>query len=305
MHPRLTSLLLATALGGASLTACGGDDEAVQAAGSPTTASATVSATPSAPATASPSPSTSPSASASPAVQTTAVAVYYLRDTGPTGPRLYREFHRRPVTDDPARDAVEAMLEQDPDDDDYTSLWPAGTGVNDVSIDGSAATVDLTPAAAKGQAGSDFEAATLQQLVHTVTAAVPSVKAVRVLIDGERAETLWGHVDITEPVRRAPAAEILGPVWVLEPTEGATLARGDSFGGEASVFEATVNWEWVQGDTVVAKGFSTAAEGAPGRGPWSATVDVPPGDYELRAFESSAKDGSPIFVDTKTVTVTD
>ena len=301
MPARLTSLLLVAALG-ASLAGCG-SDEPVQSAGARTTASATSSASPSV------SAATPPSAAASPAptpsVQTNAVAVYYLRDTGRTGPRLYREFHRRPVTDDPARDAVEAMLEQEPDDPDYTSLWAEGTGVNDVSIEGTEASVDLTADAATSGGGSAFAQATLQQLVHTVTAAVPSVRSVRLLIDGEPADAFWGAVDASEPMSRAPAAEILGPVWILEPTEGATLTRGDSVRGEASVFEATVNWEWVQGETVVAKGFSTAAEGAPGRGPWSAPVEVPPGDYELRAFESSAKDGSVTFLDTKTVTVTE
>jgi hypothetical protein len=60
----------------------------------------------------------------------------------------------------------------------------------------------------------------------------------------------------------------------------------------------------VQGGTVVASGFSTASEGAPKRAPWSAKVDVPAGDYELRAFESSAEDGAPTYVDSKSVTVT-
>jgi hypothetical protein len=32
-------------------------------------------------------------------------------------------------------------------------------------------------------------------------------------------------------------------------------------------------------------------------------ADVPPGDYLLRAFESSAKDGAETFVDDKRITV--
>ena len=287
MPARRTSLLVATVLC-ASLAACGGD-EPTRSAGSTTTPSPTASASASAAA----SPSASPSASPTPSVRTSAVAVYYLRDTGRTGPRLYREFHRRPVSDSPARDAVEALIGESPKDADYRSLWVADTGVNDVTVDGSTAIVDLT-GPPEGGGSAALANAVMQQLVHTVTAAVPSVRSVQLLVNGEPAG---------QPIGRAPAAEILGPVWILEPTEGATLRRGDSFGGEATVFEATVSWEWVQGDTVVAKGFSSAAEGAPARGPWSATVDVPPGDYELRAFESSAEDGAPTFVDTKQVTV--
>ena len=298
MPARSTSLLLATALCTA-LAACGGD-EPTRSAGSTTTPSPT----PSRSASASPSPSASPTPSPTPSARTSAVAVYYVRDTGRTGPRLYREFVRLPVSDNPARDAVEAMLGGDPEDGDYTSLWARNAGVNDVTVEGSTATVDLTAAAAESGGGSAFARASLQQLVHTVTAAAPAARTVRLLIDGQSPGSFWGAVDPGQPIGRAPAAEILGPVWILEPTEGATLRRGDSFGGEASVVEATVNWEWVQGDTVVARGFSSAAEGAPGRGPWSATVDVPPGDYELRAFESSAEDGAPTFVDTKQVTVT-
>jgi hypothetical protein len=137
-----------------------------------------------------------------------------------------------------------------------------------------------------------------------VVAAEPSVRRVQLLVDGQPVSSFWGALDASQPLGRAPAAEVLAPVWLLEPTEGATLARGDSFGGEATVFEATVNWEWVQGGKVVAAGFSTAAEGAPARAPWSAKVDVPPGDYDLRAFEASAEDGAPTYVDSKQVTVT-
>ena len=70
------------------------------------------------------------------------------------------------------------------------------------------------------------------------------------------------------------------------------------------MFEGTVSWEWIRDGTVVAEGFSTADQGAPGRGAWSATVDVPPGNYVLRAFSSSAEDGRPMFVDDKDVRVT-
>src|SRR5439155_1656444 len=132
-------------------------------------------------------------------------AAYYLPDTG-KGLRLYREFHRRPATAGVVRDAVTAMLTEKPADPDYTSLWPAGTSVLGARISGTTAYVDLSAQARKGQAGADGEAASLQQLVHTVTAAAPA--------------------------------------------------------------------------------------------------DVPPGSYVLRAFESSAEDGRPTFVDDKPLTVT-
>lgn len=243
-----------------------------------------------------------PTASAT-KVPTTARAVYYVMDAGPAGPRLYREFRRRPEGADPVRDAVELMLGRAARDPDYTSLWPEGTVVRDVQVEGDRAVVDLSARAAEGSAGAAFEAASLQQLVHTVTAAEPAVRSVQLLIEGEVRETLWGHVDISQPLERAAQVDVLGPVWLLTPQQGDRLARGDDFGGSASVYEATVSWEWRRDGAVVAEGFSTADQAAPSRGEWSATVDVPPGDYELRAFSSSAQDGSPLFVDSKRVTV--
>jgi hypothetical protein len=276
------------------LAACGGDDDGLAV---PTTSPDSGTASPTPSASASAEPSSEPQ-------DASAVAVYYLMDTT-NGPRLYREFHRRPQSDEPVRDAVEAMLSVPADDPDYDSLWPSGSEVLDVQVDGGTATVDLSESAAGGSAGAAFEAMSVQQLVHTVTAADSSVQQVQLLVEGERRDTLWGHVDLRQPVSRAPQAEVLGPVWLLTPSEGGSIARGEEFGGVATVFEATVNWQWLQGDKVVAEGFSTASEGAPGRGEWSSAVEVPAGNYELKAFESSAKDGSETFVDTKTVTVTE
>jgi hypothetical protein len=141
---------------------------------------------------------------------------------------------------------------------------------------------------------------TVQQLVHTVTAAEPSLTGVRLLVEGAPVETLWGAVDLRQPLTRTPAAETLGPVW-LDVPEGGAVDGG--FGGSATVFEATVSWQLRSRDGVVEEGFSTASIGAPERGEWTATTTAPPGDYELWAFETSAKDGSVTWLDTKRVTV--
>jgi hypothetical protein len=53
---------------------------------------------------------------------------------------------------------------------------------------------------------------------------------------------------------------------------------------------------------VVADGFTQA--GANGEfDEFSDSVQLEPGTYEIRAFESSAQDGRPLHVDTKTFTV--
>jgi hypothetical protein len=257
-------------------------------------------AEPTSPTTTAPAPG--PATTAPAPSGTRAVAVYYVADTT-NGPRLYREFHRRAATTAVVRDAVTAMLDQAPLDPDYTSLWADGTRVRGVSKDGATLVVDLTKLATTAGGGAEFEDATLQQLVWTATAADPSSTAVRLLVEGKRVESLWGHVDTSQPMRRGQAASELGAVWVLTPTQGGTVRRGGTFGGEASVFEATVSWQLLQGTKVVAKGFANASAGAPARGTWSAKADVPAGDYVLRAFESSAKDGSDTFVDDKRIRV--
>lgn len=248
--------------------------------------------------------------SASPAARR-AVVVYYLADTGATGPRLYREFHARPATRAVIRDAVEAMLHEAPYDPDYRSLWPRSTRVLGVQVDGDLANVNLSREALGGSAGSAFEVASVQQLVWTVTAAAPSVQRVGVQIEGKSSGTVagreiadfWGAGGLTsQPLRRSAQHEVLGPVWLLSPTQGATVGREVRFGGTESVFEGTVSWEVTHAGTLVKRGFATGV-GGPERGPWSGSVTVAPGSYLLRAYESSAADGSVTFLDTKAFTV--
>lgn len=240
-----------------------------------------------------------PAASSAPA-PTVARALYWIGADDPRGPRLYREFVRRPAAAEPVRDALSALFAGAPLDPDYRSLWAPGTAVREVTRDGRTAVVDLSAQARTSGGGSAFAAASVQQLVHVVTAADPSVQAVQLRIEGEAVEDLWGAVDVSEPVRRGPAAEVLGPVW-LDVEEGGTVQR--TFGGTATVFEATVSWQLRRGDRVVQEGFSTASTGAPGRGDWTGELTAPPGDYELWAYESSARDGSVTWLDTKRITL--
>ena len=66
--------------------------------------------------------------------------------------------------------------------------------------------------------------------------------------------------------------------------------------GYGTAFEATVSWEVRRqgSDEVVAEGFTDA--GANGEfADFADSVDLDPGTYELRAFESSAEDGRPCY----------
>jgi Immunoglobulin-like domain of bacterial spore germination/Sporulation and spore germination len=215
-----------------------------------------------------------------------AVPVYAL---GPTaaGPRLYREF-RASAAADPVEGAV-AGLAVAPSDPDYRSPWlglPAR-----VSRSGTTATVTFDRAPALAGATAQLAA---QQVVYTVTAADPRIRAVRVVAPGLPAAVATG---------RAAAAGVMAPVWLLDPVDGGSAGSRLTVSGTASVLAAAVGVEVRRGGEVLARAAATASAGAPGRGEWTATLSVPPGSYVVAAFERSAKDGVEAAVDTKRVTV--
>lgn len=75
---------------------------------------------------------------------------------------------------------------------------PAGADVKDVFlVGGNTAVVDTTPAFAEGHRSGVFvETLTVASLVKTLTANLPEVKRVKILVDGKERETLAGHADL-------------------------------------------------------------------------------------------------------------
>jgi Sporulation and spore germination/Immunoglobulin-like domain of bacterial spore germination len=235
---------------------------------------------------------------------TKALPVYYVAETA-AGFRLYREFHSVP-TSDPASDAVREMLSTPATDPDYRSSWPAGTTLHaPVTHDGGVITVDLSGQARSAQVGAELAERTVQQLVYTVQGALQSTDPVRILIDGQPAADLWGHVDTSQPVRRADAASIRSLVQIDNPAHGTRVGRTFTVSGEALAFEANVPWQVLRGGTVVQSGNATAAEGQKFSA-YSFSLTLEPGDYTLRVVEDdpSGGEGRPPFEDTKAVTVT-
>ena len=104
---------------------------------------------------------------------------------------------------------------------------------------------------------------------------------------------------------RADVAEFVPPILVERPAAGATTGKTIAVSGSASVYEATVVLELRQAGKVVQKKVVTAAEGAPGRGPFSGTLVAPAsGHYVVAAYSPSAMDGSPQHEQDVPVTVT-
>ncbi len=248
------------------------------------------------------------------------VPVYYLGEvTFPQGEggetqtafRLYREWH---TTDaDSAESAAAAALTRmvdAPTDPDYSTPWNQDVEVEAVSHEAGVIAVDLTGPVQAASVGAEAAELAVQQLVHTVQGALAvmdddaATDPVQILVDGEPAGDLWGHVDASEPVARAEATGTRAPVWITTPAHGQTVSVPLTVTGVAQVFEASVSWRVLRDAEEVASGFATASEGAPAFGEFSFEVDdLEPGSYVIEAFESSAIDGSPAYVDSKGFTV--
>lgn len=298
----MTRRLIAAVAAALALTACG-DDGASPGAGATTPpATQSASATPSATATA----SVTPTATAT-STEKMRVPVYYLGGTQDR-PVLFREFRSVPKSAGVVAAAVDAMLHLAPADSDYYSLWPSGTKVLGVSTSGATATVDLSANARSVKTTRVNEQASLQQLVHTVTAAAPSITSIRLRFDGKTQPTLWGRVDTSTTLKRAAQANTLAPIWVVEPALNAKVTRKFTVTGTATVFEATVSWAVTRpgSSTQLAHGFVTATKGAPERGNFTVNVSLPAGttgDVVFTAWESSAEDGRVTHPDSKTYRV--
>lgn len=223
------------------------------------------------------------------ATGTVAVPVYYLAESGSRAQlRLYREFHRVAATGPRGRLAVEEMLRGTPADPDYVSLWPTSTRVRSYTTRAGVATVDLSRAALTANAGSDGAAKSLQQLVYTVTAADRSVSAVRLRIGGMSVSELWGAVQVGDrPIRRAPAMDVQGWIWILAPTQESTTRSPVTVDVLGNTFEGNVILRVYRDGSKVAETFVTTSMGS-----WAeakTTIALPPGNYTLRAFEDSGE----------------
>ena len=105
---------------------------------------------------------------------------------------------------------------------------------------------------------------------------------------------------------RADVAAFVPPILVERPAAGATTGKTIAVSGSADVYEATVVPRPPPAAKVVCrKRVCTAAEGAPGRGPFSGTLVAPAsGHYVVAAYSPSAMDGSPQHEQDFPVTVT-
>ena len=255
----------------------------------------------------SPSPS-NPSGTPGTDTAERAVPIYYVGLTA-HGKKLFREFQKQDICQDAEcllKASAVAAVNGEPQDSDYRTLWPDGATVGSVSQDGDTIVIDLASGVHDRPATLSSEDAGLaiQQLVYSAQAAVGRGRLpVQLLIDGQHTDTVLG-VPASEPLAAANPDDVLAPVQIDNPANGATVSSTFTVSGRAATFEANVVWEVKQGDAVVKHGFTTAQECCT-LAPFSFTVEgLSPGDYTLVVHDTDESgEGRPVNQDTKEFTV--
>ncbi|MGA8978044.1 MAG: Gmad2 immunoglobulin-like domain-containing protein, partial [Pedococcus sp.] len=240
------------------------------------------------------------------AVVPVALPVYFVGPIGDAKPtyKLFREFIRSELPTDatPAGKAKAALVlainaQPYSNTDGYLQPW-SGQTIGDVTVTNGLITIALANGGSPDAVvGEENKRLAVQELVWTAQAAIQQTYPVRFEV-ADGSTTLFGSISVDQSFTRPPAAESwkdLAPIWVTSPGRDQVVPSTSpvKVQGEASVFEATVQWELERGTTPVAKGHTMASIGAPGRGQYSIDLgSLSPGSYTVKVYEASAKDGS-------------
>lgn len=129
--------------------------------------------------------------------------LFYVSDDGAALVQVVREVPFGATPAEQARHIVEAQVLPPPDG--YASAIPAGAKVRSVFLGAHGeAYVDLGPEVATGHGGgSSGEALAVFAIVNAITSNLPDVSAVQILVDGKEVDSLAGHIDLRQPIRRA------------------------------------------------------------------------------------------------------
>jgi Immunoglobulin-like domain of bacterial spore germination/Sporulation and spore germination len=224
------------------------------------------------------------------------VPVYYFTDT-PRGQRLVREFRTVPAPDGPLVAAVQTMLAERALDPEYETYWQADTEVRSVEVRDDVIEVDFTGETDYTGVRDEIAQLAVQQLVYTVTAAAADAEQdgglpVRILVDGEPPGAMWGRLDLSDPIARAPQLEILSPVQIHTPQDGDVVDGSVRVEGVAIAFEAHLDWRVFDDEgNIVEEGFTTTTDSST-LAPFSFEVDLDPGIYSIVVIESDPSGGA-------------
>jgi germination protein M len=137
--------------------------------------------------------------------------LFYVSDDGRSLVAVERDVTYAEDMARQARAIVEAQLV--PADPPLVSAIPPGTILRAVFIAGTDAYVDLSGDLVTGHpGGSMYEQLTVDTIVSALTANLPKISSVQLLVDGKELDTLAGHVSLSRPLVpndaiRQPSAE--------------------------------------------------------------------------------------------------
>lgn len=126
------------------------------------------------------------------------VALYFAHQNGD-----YLVSEKREIVMVPglARAAVQELI-NGPKTEGLSRTIPEGTKLRDINIQDGLCTVDLSKEFRDNHwGGSSGELLTVYSIVNTLTQ-FPTVESVEVLVEGQRIDTLAGHMDLSVPVYR-------------------------------------------------------------------------------------------------------
>ena len=232
-----------------------------------------------------------------PVAQKMDVAVYYLKSSD-TDFYLVREVHQLDKSADVAQAALNELIKGNPVTAGAYRVLPADTKILGIKIDQGLATVDFSAEVLKANVGASGEALGITSIVNTLTE-LPTIQKVSFTVDGSAEKGLdwWGHVGLYEQPFKRDLSNVSEPViWVTAPVANQMITSPVKISGTARVFEATVSYRLKDTNgNLIAQGFTTASEGAPGRGDFRAELTFKPaaaGKGQMEVFWASPKDGS-------------
>jgi spore germination protein GerM len=153
-------------------------------------------------------PATAPAAAApgsQPAGATRRITatLFYVAADGLRLSPVQREVPFGDTPGDQIRRLLDAQLAPAPEG--FTTAMPPGTAVRGVFVSEQGEVfVDFNAELRRAHPGGSLnEIFTVYTIVSTITANIPAVQAVQILVDGHEVDTLAGHVDLRRPLPRA------------------------------------------------------------------------------------------------------
>lgn len=126
------------------------------------------------------------------------VSLYFIGEDGKSLATEKRMIHAGGLEDE-VSETVRAVIEGPKTGLDRTI--PEGTALLGVKIKDGVATADFSPELKeKHWGGSSAEIQTVYSIVNSIAVNFPEIKKVRILVAGQKQDTIAGHIDISEPI---------------------------------------------------------------------------------------------------------